>query len=258
VSPLAGEGSLLVAWNGADTGIQAAPVHEIALQQALARPEALAVSWDGGSLTYGELLDRSLRLAAWLRRRGLGSEDLVALHMERSPELVVSSLGVLLSGAAYLPIDPSNPSERLTYVLRDSGASLLLTVERLRLPGLPLEQVALESLDLNGDSGDPGNPGDIPLPEPDPDRLAYVIYTSGSTGAPKGTDLVHRGLSNTISHYLRKYLAGPGERMALLASPGFDASVWEIWLALTTGSSLHVAPAEILASAPDLFAWYTR
>ncbi len=242
-----------VAWSGADTGIQEAPVYEIALQQALARPEALAVSWDGGSLTYRELLDRSLRLAAWLRRRGLGDEDLVALRMERSAELVVSSLGVLLSGAAYLPIDPSNPSERLTYVLRDSEASLLLTMERLRLPGLPLEQVALESLDLDGD---PGDPGDTPLPEPD--RLAYVIYTSGSTGAPKGTDLVHRGLSNTIAHYLRKYLTEPGERMALLASPGFDASVWEIWLALTTGSSLHVAPAEILASAPDLLAWYTR
>ncbi len=250
MSHLLGEGSLLVAWNGVDTGIQEAPVHEIALQQALARPEALAVSWDGGSLTYGELLDRSLRLAAWLRRRGIGDEDLVALRMERSAELVVSSLGILLSGAAYLPIDPSNPSERLTYVLRDSGASMLLTTERLRLPGLPLEQVALESLDLDGD------PGDTPLPEPD--RLAYVIYTSGSTGAPKGTDLVHRGLSNTIAHYLRKYLTEPGERMALLASPGFDASVWEIWLALTTGSSLHVAPAEILASAPDLLAWYTR
>ncbi|HWN42455.1 MAG TPA: amino acid adenylation domain-containing protein, partial [Thermoanaerobaculia bacterium] len=243
---------MLVTWNGADAGLPQAPVHEIALQRALARPEALAVSWDGGSLTYGELLGRSLRLAAWLRRRGLGGEDLVALRLERSPELVVSSLGVLLSGAAYLPIDPSNPSERLTYVLRDSGASLLLTEERLRLHGLPLEQVALESLDLKGD------PGGAPLPEPDPDRLAYVIYTSGSTGAPKGTDLVHRGLSNTIAHYLRKYLAGSGERMALLASPGFDASVWEVWLALTTGSSLHVAPAEILASASDLLAWYTR
>nr|QEO74124.1 AMP-dependent synthetase and ligase [uncultured bacterium] len=257
MSRLGSEGrkQVLVAWNGADAGLPQAPVHEIVLQRALARPAALAVSWDGGSLTYGELLGRSLRLAAWLRRRGLGGEDLVALRLERSPELVVSSLGVLLSGAAYLPIDPANPSERLAYVLRDSGASLLLTAERLRLPGLPLEQVAPESLDLKGD---PGNPGDTPLPEPDPDRLAYVIYTSGSTGTPKGTDLVHRGLSNTIAHYLRKYLDGSGERMALLASPGFDASVWEIWLALTTGSSLHVAPAEILASAPDLLAWYTR
>jgi amino acid adenylation domain-containing protein len=244
---------VLSTWSGAEAEFSETPVHEIFLQRARARPEALAVSWDGGSMTYGELLDRSLRVAAWLRRRGLGGEDLVALRLERSPELVVSSLGVLLSGAAYLPIDPANPSERLAYVVRDSGASLLLTVERLRLPGLPLEQVVLESLDLKGDIPHPE-----PHPEPHPDRLAYVIYTSGSTGAPKGTDLLHRGLSNTIAHYLSKYLTGADERLALLASPGFDASVLEIWLALTTGSSLHVAPAEILASAPDLLAWYAR
>ena len=243
---------VLVTWNGANTGLEEAPVHEIFLQRARARPEALAVSWSGGSFTYGELLGRSMQLAAWLRRRGLGPEDLVALRLERSPELVVSSLGVLLSGAAYLPTDPYSPSERLAYVLRDSGASLLLTVDRLRLPGLPLEQVAFESLDL---ICDPGNPADAPLPEPEPDRLAYVIYTSGSTGTPKGTDLVHRGLSNAIAHTARKYFCA-AERTALIASPGFDASVWEIWLALTSGASIHVPPAEVLASARDLLAWY--
>jgi len=247
---------MLVAWNGANTGLPEtlpeAPVHEMALRHAQARPNALAVSWEGGSLTYGELMRRSLRLAAWLRRRGLGEEDVVALRLERSPELVVSSLGVLLAGAAYLPVDPSNPSERLAYVLGDSGAALLLTTERLRLPGLPVEQVELESLALDGE------PVETALPERDPGRLAYVIYTSGSTGTPKGTDLVHRGLSNAIEHSRRRYLAAPGERVALVASPGFDASVWEVWLALTSGASIHVPPAEILASAPDLLAWYAR
>jgi amino acid adenylation domain-containing protein len=253
---------VLVAWNGEDVALPDEPVHEIVLRLARTRPEALAVSWDGGSLTYGELLRRAFGLAAWLRARGIGgrgAEDLVALRMERSPELVVSGLGVLLSGAAYLPIDPSNPAERLSYVLRDSGAALLLTPERLRLPGLPLEQVALESLSLQGEVPLPErDPEGLGLPGRDPEGLAYVIYTSGSTGVPKGTEIPHRGLSSTIAHYRRRYLPEPGERSALVASPGFDASVWEIWLALTAGGSIHVTPAEILASPPDLLSWYAR
>ena len=255
---------VLAGWNRTEAEVPPAPVHELFVERARATPDAVAVSWSGGSLTYGELLRRALRLAAWLRGRGLGGEDLVALRLERSPELVTSSLGVLLSGAAYLPIDPANPPRRLEYVLRDSGASLLLTTDRLRLPDLPVEPVevvTLESLRLEaGFSGLPDpDPADPELlPERDPDRLAFVIYTSGSTGRPKGADLLHRGLSNTIAHYGRRYVPGPGEGIALLASPGFDASAWEIWMALTGGATLHVAPPEVVASPVDLLAWYAR
>jgi amino acid adenylation domain-containing protein len=228
---------VLVAWNRTDTELPALPVHELFAERARTEPDAIAVSWQGGTLTYGELLRRSLSLAGWLRRRGAGPEDVVALRLERSAELVTASLGVLFAGAAYLPIDPANPPERVEYVLRDSGAVLLLTAERM---------AEIEDAPAG------------PLPAPDPDRLAYVIYTSGSTGLPKGTDLVHRGLSNTIAHYGRRYPLGFGDRAALLASPGFDASLWELWCALTAGAALHVVPSEILSSPPELLAWYGR
>jgi amino acid adenylation domain-containing protein len=231
----------LVVWNRTAAEVPALPVHELFMKRARMEPEAVAVSWSGGSLTYGELLRRSLRLAGWLRNLGLGPENLVALSLERSPELVTASVGVLLAGAAYLPTDPSNPPERLARVLSDSGASLLLTAELLE--GLGLDEIELP---------------DEPLPRPDLDRLAYVIYTSGSTGQPKGIDIAHRGLSNTIAHYRRRYPLGFGDRAALLASPAFDASLFEMWGALISGASLHVVPAEILASPWELLDWYAR
>ena len=222
----------LTSWNRTAAEIPKEPVHRLFLRQAERAPDALAVEWPGGRLTYGELARRAGRLAG--RLSGVGPETVVALRMERSPELIIAALGTLLAGGAYLPIDPANPEERARWILEDSGALLELTA----LPeGLRERETA-------------------PSPAAfDPDLLAYVIYTSGSTGMPKGTELRHRGLSSLIAWHVRTYGLGPSDRTTLLAGPGFDASVWETWAALTCGASLHVPPPETVLSPAALLAW---
>ena len=215
---------VLVEWNRTEAEIPEEPVHVLVRQWAERAPDALAISWPGGEMTYGELGRRSSELADELRRAGLGPEALVALRLERSPELVVSALAVLQAGGAYLPIDPAWPEERQTWILDDSGAIPLGAPASRRQHSFPVD-------------------------------LAYVIYTSGSTGTPKGTELRHRGLSSFIAWHRRAYGLTPADRSTLLAGPGFDASVWEMWSALTAGASLHIPPPDTIPSAPDLLAW---
>jgi len=234
--PLMGEEErrqVLTEWNRTDAEIPEEPVHELFRQWAARTPDALAVSWNGGRLTYGELAGRAGSLAAELRRRSVGPETVVALRFERSAELVTAALAVLAAGGAYLPIDPDQPAERVSWMLQDSGASLLLTPEGLE--------------DAGGSAPAGAGTG--------PDGLAYVIYTSGSTGTPKGTELCHRGLSSLIAWHHRAYDLGPTDRTTLLARPGFDASVWEIWAPLAAGASLHVPPAEVVPAPAALLAW---
>jgi len=224
------------------------PVHTLVERWAREAPGALAVESEDLRLTYGELNRRANRLAHRLRRLGAGPEVVVALRLERSPGLVVAALAALKAGAAYLPVDPAHPAERLAFMLRDSGARLLLTARPLS--GLPAEVLALDGLDLSGESEeDPGTPG-FGL-----DQLAYLIYTSGSTGTPKGIELGHRGLASLVAHDHRTLGRTAADRCTLTAGPGFDASVWETWSALTAGSSLHVPPAELVVSPPALLAW---
>jgi amino acid adenylation domain-containing protein len=213
---------VLVEWNRTEEEIPDEPVHVLFRQWAERAPDALALSWEGGSLTYGELARRAGALAEDLRRQGVGPETVVALRLERSPELVTTALAVLAAGGAYLPIDPAQPEERQRWILEDSGAGV---------------RAAGHGHDLGDES------------------LAYVIYTSGSTGLPKGTELRHRGLANLIAWHRRTYGLGPGDRSTLLAGPGFDASVWETWAPLTAGASLHIPPPEVVPSPSALLAW---
>ncbi|HEX6862001.1 MAG TPA: amino acid adenylation domain-containing protein, partial [Thermoanaerobaculia bacterium] len=230
---------VLVEWNRTRQEIPEEPVHRLFFRWAEATPDALAVSWEGGSLTYAALARRAAELAGRLRSQGVGPETVVALRLERSAELVIAALAVLEAGGAYLPIDPAHPLERAEWILRDSGAALLLTKEDLQDPSLTLPRFAGE--------------GGAPLL---PHALAYVIYTSGSTGTPKGTELRHHGLSSIIAWHRRAYGIGPADRCPLLAGPGFDASIWDTWAALTAGASLHVPAREVVLSPPALFAWF--
>jgi amino acid adenylation domain-containing protein len=241
---------VLVEWNRTAVELPGVLVHARFEARAREAPEALAVAWSGGELTYGELNRRANRLAHRLLRLGIGAGDTVAIRLERSPELVAAAVAAIKTGAAYLPIDPAHPAERLTYMLRDSGAALLLTVERLALPGMPVTALALDGADLSGESED-----DPQAPSLGLDGLAYVIYTSGSTGAPKGTELTHRGLANLVAWDHRYIGRRPADRCSLVAGTGFDASVWETWSTLAAGASLHVPPAELVLSPPDLLAW---
>ncbi len=159
---------------------------------------------------------------------------------------MVGALAVLKAGGAYLPLDPSYPRERLELLLEDAGVDVLLAG-----PGVEPPVARLVRLD-----GAPAGAAGLPGPgEDDPRRLAYVVYTSGSTGQPKGVAVPHGGLANLVAWHRRAYGLTAADRATLIASPGFDAAVWEIWPALAAGASLHV-PDEETRSAPErLLAW---
>ncbi|HEX6862426.1 MAG TPA: amino acid adenylation domain-containing protein, partial [Thermoanaerobaculia bacterium] len=230
---------VVLEWNQTAAEIPDEPVHRMFWRWAERRPDALAVSWSGGHLSYGELAYRAGCLARRLRERGVGPETLVALCIERSPELVAATLAVLEAGGAYLPIDPAQPAERLEWIVRDSGAALLLTPESLA--------------EIEGE--DPWGETYLSVAEAGPDGLAYVIYTSGSTGMPKGAELRHRGLSSMMAWNRRSHCIGPEDRNTVLGGPGFDATVWELWGALASGASLHIPPPELIPAPVALLRW---
>ncbi|MBV9773010.1 MAG: AMP-binding protein, partial [Gemmatimonadetes bacterium] len=231
---------LLHAWNGPDTGYTGALcIHELVHAQVLRTPDAPALRFEGQALTYAELYARASQLANRLRREGVGPEVRVGICMEPAPEMVVSVLGVLLAGGAYLPLDPELPPERRAYMLADAAPRLLLTqavlAERLQDCGVPLLLVDEEAESLARE-----NP-EAPRTGVDPDNLAYVIYTSGSTGRPKGVLVEHRGVGNTFLELGRLYGAARGERNLAYAPLHFDASVADLFVALCHGAELVLA-----------------
>ena len=229
-------------------------VHQLFGLQAERTPDAIAVWGQGECVTYRELNDRAGRLASHLRSRGVGPEVLVGLCADRSPELIVGMLGILKAGGAYVPLDPAYPAARLAFMLRDAKVPVLLTQRRLagRLPGERAETIYLDSpcwKDTTLVQLDP------PSVHVTPNTLAYVIYTSGSTGMPKGVQIEHLGLLNLIFWHRRAFSVTPMDRATQLASPGFDAAVWEIWPYLTAGASLHIPDGETRASPECLRDW---
>jgi amino acid adenylation domain-containing protein len=209
------------------------------------------------SLTYRELEARASRLAGRLRRHGVGPETVVAITAERSLDLVVGLLGILKAGGAYLPLDPEYPRDRLQYMLRDSGAPVLLVQGALAEwpPGdgpllvLRLDDAASWSAEAASPTPPRQPPHPHPLPRPSlaaapavrPENLAYVIYTSGSTGRPKGTMNTHRGIVNRLLWMLGRYRLGAGDRVLQKTPAGFDVSVWELFWPLLTGARLVLA-----------------
>jgi amino acid adenylation domain-containing protein len=241
---------LIMEWN--DTALEIAepvPVHHLVVQRAAFDPGALAVSGGGFQLTYGELAARAGRLAETLRKLGAGQHAPVAILLERSPELVVAELAALMAGAPYVPFDPSFPADRLTILLEQAGAPVVLTRQGLRglLPEEGAHVLALDEMDFEG--------GALPMTPVLPEDLAYVIFTSGSTGVPKGIEVSHGSLTHLIAWYHAAYAPGPGDRAALVAGPSFDVSVGEIWPLLAAGASLHIPDEETRLSPARLLAW---
>ncbi len=222
------ERRVLVEWNATDHEYaRSTTAVDLFREQARRTPEAPAVVSGGEALTYGELDRRSSRLARLLEERGVGAEAVVGLLTERSAEMVVGALGVLKAGAAYLPLDPDYPADRLRFTLEDSQVGVVLTQEKL-VARLPRSGWQVITLDGEGNALDEGE-GEPATPGPGPRSLAYVIYTSGSTGQPKGVQLEHGGLVNLVHWHRRVFDVRRGDRATLVASPAFDASVWEMW-----------------------------
>jgi amino acid adenylation domain-containing protein len=214
-------------------------------------PTALAVDAGERGLTYAELAERAGRLAAHLRRLGVGPEVLVGLQADRSPELVLGILAIWGAGGAYLPLDPTLPADRRAWMLADAGARVLLAEAGSEVPAFegPVVWVEAKDAKVAKVTRDEEHSSTLPslktLPSLTPDTLAYAIYTSGSTGLPKGVLVPHRGLANLAAE-MGRFAAGPGSRVLLFASPGFDASLLDLALAFSSGATLCVAPGREL------------
>ncbi len=224
--------------------------HEVFQRHARQRPAATAVAHgDERPIGYAELDAAADRLARRLRALGVGPESVVGICVERGADLPLAVLGVLKAGGAYLPLDPEYPPDRLEFMVRDAGATVLLTHTAVAgvLPSVG-HTVLLDAPEPPHDGG----PAGPPAGGAEPDNTAYVIYTSGSTGTPKGVAVTHRGLANLI--HVQRDTVGPtaADRVLQFASASFDASVYELVWALANGAVLCTAPKADLVPGADL------
>jgi amino acid adenylation domain-containing protein len=220
-------------------------IHELFEDQQKRTPDAMAVMYKDQSLTYAVLNARANQLARYLRGKGVGPDQLVALCVERSLEMVVGLLGILKAGGAYVPLDPAYPFERLAYMLKDAAPTVLLTQERLKgkLPDTAAEVISLDS-DWNEIAGEIANNLDLRAVGLRSQHLAYVIYTSGSTGTPKGVLVAHENL--VASNFARTHFYGMCRHFLLISSIAFDSSCAGIFGVLTTGGKLTIATEDSL------------
>ena len=217
--------------------------------QVARTPEAVAVSWDGDSLSYHELDEAANRLAHLLVGQGVGPGQRVALLLPRSAEAIVAILAVVKSGAAYVPIDPAVPEARVEFVLDDAAPIAAITTTDLadRLDGR-----GLLVIDVN-DPGVGSQPS-TELPAPAPDDIAYLIYTSGTTGTPKGVAIPHRNVTRLLATLDAEMGMSAGQVWTQCHSLAFDFSVWEIWGALLYGGRLLLVPDSVVRSPEEFHA----
>ena len=199
--------------------------------------------------SYRQLNQTANRVAHFLKSQGVGAESIVGICVERSPLMLAGLLGILKAGAAYLPLDPDYPAERLHYMLEDSGATVLLETTATQSI---FQSFSGSRLKLDDSATLENFSTENPEREIGPRNLAYVIYTSGSTGRPKGTLLEHRGVVNILHYFIRQFEIQPGSPVLSFASFSFDAAVPELFVALMAGGTTVMAPRDVLMSPPSL------
>nr|AGS49542.1 long-chain-fatty-acid--CoA ligase [uncultured bacterium esnapd8] len=233
---------VLYTWNDTNREFPCpGPIHLPFEQQAAARPEAIAVRWAGGTMTYRELNRQANRIAWTLKRRGVKPETVVGVAVRRGPLMVAAVLGVLKAGGAYLPIGSSLPSDRVAGMLADASSTLVLTTEDTNKwtppDGVELLEVGKAGMTLSLD-------GEInPEPVAGPDNTAYIIFTSGSTGKPKGVTVSHRPVHNLLNWCYRTFDFGPDDVSLCVTSLDFDLSVFDIFGLLGAGGGFYIADA---------------
>ncbi|MFD5514911.1 amino acid adenylation domain-containing protein [Streptomyces sp. NPDC127066] len=215
-------------------------LHQLFEERAAADPDAPACLFEGTTVSYGELDARADRLA----RRLTDADGIVGVLLPRGPDLPAALLGVLKAGAAYLPLDPGYPADRIAWMLQDAGCRTVVTVRDVA--GLLPADVSPVLLDAEDAAGAGGTDGHTSAPVIDPASAAYVIYTSGSTGRPKGVVVEHRQIVEFLLAIVETFRLGPGDRVLQFANPAFDVSVFDFFSALTSGAALVQAPVEVL------------
>ena len=245
---------LLAEWNAPAEEFQSdLCVHELFARQADQSPRSVAVLFEETQLDYGELNERANKLAHYLRNLGVGTDHVVGVMLERSPEMIVALVAVLKAGGAYMPLDPEYPRERLAFMLEDAGARVVLTQQSLA-PNLdqsmPEQGAFLVRLDTDWATivqHSAHNPENVATP----DSAAYVIYTSGSTGLPKAVVMPHRGAVNLINYQIQS--SGQPLRTLQFASLSFDVSFQEIFPTLCSGGSLVLLREDVRRDAAELW-----
>jgi amino acid adenylation domain-containing protein len=239
----------LIEWNATEADFPGEIcVHELVTARARVDPHGVAVVFEGESLTYLELDRRANAVAHRLSPIGARSGTVVGLHAERSLEMIVGLLAILKTGAAILPLDPSYPASRLTFMMEDSGAKILLTDNRVAasLPIGPVDVVSMEP-GLTPEQRESPPPGAVSSGD-----TMYIVYTSGSTGKPKAVSIRHRSVVNLLTFATGKFSIGPGDTVGAVATFAFDMSVLDFWLALVTGARLCVIPRDVAIDARHL------
>ncbi len=247
----------LLDWNATEGDVPGSAVlHQLVEAQARERPQATAVVFHEQALSYAELNARANQVAHLLGTLGARRDLLVGLCVRRGADMIVGLLGILKSGAAYVPLDPSYPEQRLAFMLEDAGLELLVTQDDV-LAELPEHRARVLSLD-----GDRARLDAEPVHDRDvgsePDDLAYAIFTSGSTGRPKAALLRHRGLCNVSHEQTRSFGVGPGTHVLQFSSLSFDASTFDVVMALPKGATLFLGEREELLPGPDLLDFLRR
>jgi amino acid adenylation domain-containing protein len=246
------------------TGSSVLPVHikrvfrsdqlvpQLISQQARENPDHIALDDGSMRLTYGELDDRANQMAHRLKELGVATNTAVAVCVRRSPLAALASLAVMKAGAAYLPIDPTYPRERISFILSDSRVPIVLSDSTVagKLPEGNWRLLLMDREDLAGRT-----PGALEAPEVCPDHLAYVIYTSGSTGTPKGVEITHANLLNFVFWHRNAYAFTANDRTTQFTSFGFDAAVGELWPHLAAGASVLFTPEDVRSSPELLRDW---
>jgi amino acid adenylation domain-containing protein len=231
---------LLVEWNNSRTNYPSNTcIHQLFEVQAEQTPNAVAAVFGSEQLTYQQLNHRANQLAHHLQGLRVGSETCVGICVERSLDILVGLLGILKAGAAYLPLDPAYPQERLTFMLEDAQVPVLLTQQR-QVEKLPSHRAKVVCLDTDWDAINRESQ-ENPISSVTADNLAYVMYTSGSTGRPKGVSVIHRGVVRLVKE--ANYANLSAEEVFLQLAPiSFDASTLEIWGSLLNGALLVIFP----------------
>jgi amino acid adenylation domain-containing protein len=240
----------LVLWSGASPVTQhEGLVHELFEAQAAKTPDASALLFGGERVTYRQLDDRATALASRLRAAGVQPGDIVALYLDRSVDVILAMLGVLKAGAAYMPLDPSHPDERLAFMLRKAGASTLLAS---RAVSSSLSEAVAHVMAVGGGpAAEVVGSRRAPSFRGSPTQLAYVMFTSGSTGEPKGVCIPHRGIVRLVRE--TEYVSfEASDCVAFASNPAFDAATFEVWGALLSGARLANVDRNTLLSPQQL------
>jgi amino acid adenylation domain-containing protein len=249
----------LATWNATQQNYpEDACVPQLVERQAAATPEAAALVMGDQSLNYGELNERANQLAHYLQASGVRPNMLVGICIERSLDMVVGLLGILKAGSAYVPLDPSHPTERLHFMLHDTRVAVLVTKQHiatnLSVPGQGIKIVCLDADAVMLSSMSKENPVSVVAP----DDLAYTIYTSGSTGQPKGVQITHRSLLNLVFWHRQTFEVTAADRATQFFSPGFDVTGEELWPHLTIGASVYLIDEETRLDPRAMCDWLVK